>query len=166
MPAIHTILHPTDFSESADFAFQVACALAQAHDARIHVLHVGRYPVITPVAGPGPPGPERYREELIEKLRGIRADDPKVHVEHQLAFVEDPAAEILRVAQRIGPDLIVMGTHGRTGLRRLLMGSVAAQVVRKAACPVVTVKSPLPGTGPCAAAASEAAGSPAAVPKG
>jgi nucleotide-binding universal stress UspA family protein len=166
MPAIRIILHPTDFSESADFAFHLACALAQAQGARIHVLHVGRHPVISPVAGTVPPEPERYQEELANKLRGIRADDPKIPVEHQLVFVGDAAAEILRVAQRIGSDLIFMGTHGRTGLRRLLMESVAEQVIRKAACPVVTVKSPLPGTGPCEEAASEAAGSPAAATKG
>jgi len=56
----------------------------------------------------------------------------------------DVATEILRLAQETGSDLIVMGTHGRTGLARLLMGSVAEQVVRKAPCPVLTVKTPFP----------------------
>jgi nucleotide-binding universal stress UspA family protein len=54
----------------------------------------------------------------------------------------DPAAEIIRAAQETGAELIVMGTHGRTGLQRLLMGSVAEQVLRKASCPVLTVKAP------------------------
>jgi hypothetical protein len=54
----------------------------------------------------------------------------------------NPAPEILGVADEVGCDLIVMGTHGRTGLARLLLGSVAEQVVRKAACPVITVKVP------------------------
>jgi nucleotide-binding universal stress UspA family protein len=56
----------------------------------------------------------------------------------------EPYAEILRVAEDDGCDLIVMGTHGRTGLRRLLMGSVAEQVLRQASCPVLTVKTPFP----------------------
>jgi nucleotide-binding universal stress UspA family protein len=158
MLAIRTILHPTDFSECSDYAFRLACALARAHGARIHVLHVGRHPVISPVEGVVPPEPERYQEELTEKLRGMRAQAPDVPVEHQLLFVADPAAEILRVARQLGSDLIVMGTHGRTGLGRLLMGSVATQVVRRASCPVVTVKVPPPRTGPAEALAAEAGG--------
>jgi nucleotide-binding universal stress UspA family protein len=58
----------------------------------------------------------------------------------------DPATEILRIAQECKCDLIVMGTHGRTGVARLLMGSVAEHVVRKAECPVLVVKTPLPKT--------------------
>jgi nucleotide-binding universal stress UspA family protein len=139
---IQTILHPTDFSHSSDFAFQLACSLAQAHGARIHVLHVGREPVIVPVEGIIPPEPERYQEELTAKLDELRAEDPNIPVKRQLLFFGDPAAEILRVAQAIKSDLIVMGTRGRTGLGRLLMGSVAEQVVRKASCPVLTVKTP------------------------
>ena len=58
----------------------------------------------------------------------------------------DPATQIVRVAQETRCDLIVLGTHGRTGLGRLLMGSVAEQVLRKAPCPVLTVKTPFPET--------------------
>jgi nucleotide-binding universal stress UspA family protein len=65
--------------------------------------------------------------------------------------------EVLRVAQEVNADLIVMGTHGRTGLARLLMGSVAEQVLRKALCPVLTVKTPFPATTSPADAALEAA---------
>jgi len=60
----------------------------------------------------------------------------------------DATTEILRVAREESADLIVMGTHGRTGLGRLLMGSVAEQVMRRAPCPVLTVKSPVPETAP------------------
>jgi nucleotide-binding universal stress UspA family protein len=76
-----------------------------------------------------------------------------------------PAAEILGLAQKVRSDLIVMGTHGRTGLGRLLMGSVAEQVVRHARCPVLTVKAPSrkaaskPGSLPKPAIAGEAAAS-------
>jgi len=142
MLAIKMILHPTDFSERSDFAFGLACALARDYGARLHVLHVGSGPVMVPVEGIVPPEPERYQDELTAKLHEMRAEAPDIPVEHQLLFVGDPAAEILRVAQAINSDLIVMGTHGRTGLGRLLMGSVAEQVVRKAACPVLTVKVP------------------------
>jgi nucleotide-binding universal stress UspA family protein len=142
MLAIKTILHPTDFSERSDFAFRLACALARDYGARLHVLHVGSGPVIVPVEGIVPPEPERYQDELTAKLHTMRGEAPNIPVEHQLLFIGDPAAEILRVAQAIKSDLIVMGTHGRTGLGRLLMGSVAEQVVWKAACPVLTVKTP------------------------
>jgi nucleotide-binding universal stress UspA family protein len=89
----------------------------------------------------------------------MQAEGEKVPVEHQLLFVGDPAAEILRVAQAVKADLIVLGTHGRTGLGRLLMGSVAEQVVRRAPCPVVTVKAPLPQGGPGEGPARETAAS-------
>jgi nucleotide-binding universal stress UspA family protein len=157
MQPIRTILHPTDFSENSDFAFRLACRLAQAHGARVHVLHVGKGPVMDPVGGFVPPEPDRYQEELTEKLREMRAAAPTIPVESQLLFVGDPAAEIVRIAQAIKADLIVMGTHGRTGLGRLLMGSVAEQVVRRAPCPVVTIKTPLPEKRPSAEPARESA---------
>jgi nucleotide-binding universal stress UspA family protein len=85
--------------------------------------------------------PEGYQHKLWDDLRRIQSPDPAVPVEHRLAE-GDSAEEILRLAQESGCDLIVLGTHGRTGLPRLLMGSVAEQVVRKAPCPVLTVKAP------------------------
>jgi len=139
MLAIRTILHPTDFSECSQYAFQLACAVAQAHGSHLHVLHIASHPVVAPVEGM----PGHYREELTERLRGMRAVDPKVRVEPQLLFSGDPVGEILRVAKDVKPDLVIMGTHGRTGLRRLLMGSVAEEVLRRASCPVVTVKAPV-----------------------
>jgi nucleotide-binding universal stress UspA family protein len=166
MLAIRTILHPTDFSDSSDSAFRLACSLARSHGARLHVLHVGTHPVITPVEGIVPPEAERYHETLTDRLRAMRAEHPNLLMEHQLLFVGDPAGEILPVAQAINADLIVMGTHGRTGLRRLLMGSVAEQVVRRASCPVVTVKVPLAYSPPAPDSVSEAAGEAAGGTKG
>ncbi len=86
------------------------------------------------------PPPEGDWQSLSEQLCSIQAPDSKVSIEHRL---EEgiPAAEILRVAQETKCDLIVMGTHGRTGMAHLLMGSVAEQVVRKALCPVMIVKT-------------------------
>lgn len=142
MSAMRTILYPTDFSTDARPAFEVACALASEGRGRLVVLHVERPPLATLGGTTGvPPLPNEYdggrlREEL-QRIRPVRAG---VAVEHRLEY-GDPTAVILEVAQEIGADLIVMGTHGRTGLRRLLMGSVAERVVRKAPCPVLTFRS-------------------------
>src|SRR5262245_5711295 len=142
MLAMKTILHPTDFSERSEFAFRLAYALARDHGARLMVLHVvspavlyGEGMVVLP--------PESYQQEAETKLRQLPTHDPKVSVVHKVAE-GDPTREILRVAQEAKCDLIVMGTHGWTGLGRILMGSVAEGVVRKAPCPVLTVKMPVP----------------------
>jgi nucleotide-binding universal stress UspA family protein len=143
MLAIHTVLHPTDFSESSDFAFRLACTLARDYGARLVVVYVAEPPV--PLYGDGVviPPPDVDKEPLRVQLQQLRPRDPKVPVEHRLAE-GDAATEILSLAKETQADVIVMGTHGRTGLSRVLMGSVAEQVVRKAPCPVVTVKSPQP----------------------
>ena len=140
MFAIRTILHPTDFSERSDCAFHLACSLARDHGARVIVLHVFPPPVVhgEVVARRQPDG---YEDRLWADLRRIRPPDPKVAVEHRLLEGE-PAKAILHAARDGGCDLIVMGTHGRTGLRRVLMGSVAEEVVRLAPCPVLTVNQP------------------------
>lgn len=140
MLAIKTILHPTDFSPNSQFAFRLACSLANDYKARLILLHVSPPPVIY---GEGivPPDFQESAEVLREKLKAVQATAPEVVMEERL--VEgDPATEILRAAEETKCDVILMGTHGRTGLSRLLMGSVAEQVVRKAPCPVVTVKHP------------------------
>lgn len=144
MLTIQTILHPTDFSKPSDYAFRLAHSLARDHGSRLIVLHV--------VATLGPElvtfgeaatelEPESYRQKLWAELRQVQPKDPSVRVEHLLAE-GDEAAEIVRVAQETACGLIVMATHGRTGLQRLLMGSVAEEVMRRAPCPVLTVKSP------------------------
>ena len=84
---------------------------------------------------------EENRDELRKSLVQIVPTDHAVPFEHML-LVGDPAQAISETAEKEGCDLIVMGTHGRTGLTRLLMGSVAEAVVRKAKCPVLTVKQP------------------------
>jgi nucleotide-binding universal stress UspA family protein len=149
MAPIHTILHPTDFSEQAAYALQLACSLARDYGARLVVLHVFRPPV---VYGEGliPPDLGSLKEEERDQLQRLQVPDVGVRAERRLAD-GDPAAETIRAARELGADLIVMGTHGRTGLGRLLMGSVAEQVVRKAPCPVLTVKTPLPEAAPAPA---------------
>jgi nucleotide-binding universal stress UspA family protein len=137
---IRTILHPTDFSEPSEWAFHLACSLARDHGARLIVLHVIPPPVSHSevVARQEPDG---HREQMCDRLYGLEVPASGVDIDHRLTDGE-PYVEILRVAQDDNCDLIVMGTHGRTGLRRLLMGSVAEQVVRRASCPVLTIKIP------------------------
>jgi nucleotide-binding universal stress UspA family protein len=145
MLSIHTILHPTDFSPQSQAAFQVACALARDYVARLVLVHVKPPEMIYGEGYALPPDPETARKELQEQLDHLLAPDPVICVE-RLLKQGDAAQEILRVANETHPDLVVLGTHGRTGVSRLLMGSVAEAVLRKAPCPVLTVKMPLPET--------------------
>jgi nucleotide-binding universal stress UspA family protein len=157
MLANRTILHPTDFSTSSDYAFRLACSLARDYGARLVVLHVATPPVVVYGQGVLPAQPEGYQDELRERLQRLAAQEPAVRVDHRL--VEgDAAAEILRLADETKCDLVVMGTHGRTGLGRLLMGSVTQQVVRKAHCPVLTAKTAVQPVPPSANPAPATAG--------
>jgi nucleotide-binding universal stress UspA family protein len=138
MFAIRTILYPTDFSEPSTWAFRLACSLACHHDARFVALHVAP----PPVHGMAWAHVEDY-DQRWKSLHLLRPADLEVRLEHQLRH-GDPVTEILRLARGIQSDLIVMGTHGRSGVSRLLMGSVAEAVVRRAFCPAITVKAPFP----------------------
>jgi nucleotide-binding universal stress UspA family protein len=144
MLPIYTILHPTDFSEYSEYAFRFACSLARDHRARIVVLHVAAPPPVVYGDVIAQLPMEVSRESLEVQLRQIEgpADVPVVRRLH----VGHPVHEILSVAKETNAGLIVMGTHGRTGLGRMLLGSVAEQVLRNAKCPVLTVKGPVPGT--------------------
>lgn len=143
MLAIQNILHPTDFSERSDHAFKLACALARDHGALLTVAHVLAPPIVVPVDGVIPVVPEDVEEQVRAKLLHVTPPDPRIRVERKL-LLGDAAHEIVALARKSQCDLIVMGTHGRTGLGRLLMGSVAEIVLRKAQCPVLTVKLPFP----------------------
>jgi nucleotide-binding universal stress UspA family protein len=142
MSTIRSILYPTDFSPSAACALPIACALARDYGARLLVLHVVAPRLLTLGGNTLPTRPEAYQEQVGELRRRLEAESFPAAVEAQVS-AGGPAAEILRVAREGPCDLIVMGTHGRTGLGRVLMGSVADEVVRKAGCPVLTVKVPL-----------------------
>jgi nucleotide-binding universal stress UspA family protein len=141
MLPIHTILFPTDFSENANQAFPLACSLARDYGARLVALYV-----LPPPAGherlDARHFPEEYYGVPREVLHQLQAPDDNVRVEHRLE--EGPAAQvIIEVAREIQADLIVMGTHGRTGFDRVLFGSAAEQVLREAPCPLLTVKFPV-----------------------
>ncbi len=143
MLELRTILHPTDFSERSAPAFDLACSLARDHGARLIVLHVVSRPVAQGDVMRA--HSDQHHDEMWNALQGLQAPDKRVVIEHRLADGE-PHAEILRVALESDCDLIIMGTHGRTGLGRLLVGSVAEQVLRQAPCPVLTVKTPFPNS--------------------
>jgi nucleotide-binding universal stress UspA family protein len=141
MLPIRNILHPTDFSDRSELALKLASALARDYKANLTILHVAQEPVILFTEGIIPPPADDHLQEVREQLESIEPADPDVSVTHQL--VEgNPATEILRVADMTNADLIVLGTHGRRGLKRFLMGSVAEYVMERATCPVLTVKTP------------------------
>jgi nucleotide-binding universal stress UspA family protein len=144
MARFRTILHPTDFSPGSAAAFEYACQLARDYDARLIVLHV-LGPII-PVGADGvivSPNMDELRVIARKQLDGVRPPNSGVRVEP--AVREGPASQvILEATAEFRADLIVMGTHGRTGFRRLVLGSVTEEVLRKAPCPVLTVKAPAP----------------------
>ena len=140
MHPIRTILVPTDFSECSEAAFRLASSLARDYSAHLIVLHVYPPPLDHSEEIARRP-PDSYEDSLWKSLKAIRAEDLKYDIDYQL--VEgDAATEIARVAAEKSCDLIVMGTHGRTGIERVLLGSVAEKVIRHAACPVLTTKPP------------------------
>ena len=135
-----TILFPTDFSTSSDAAIDHAAALANESGATLLVVHVEE-PLPAYIGEgyygrPNPPNPEVRR-----MLMGVRPKNEATTCEYRL-LQGDPVEEIVRLAEEEPVDLIVMGTHGRTGLGRLLMGSVAEAVVSQASVPVLTIKQP------------------------
>jgi universal stress protein A len=160
---IRTILHPTDFSRYSENAWRVACSLARDYGANLLVLHVREIPVAVYGEFGTVPADTFDAGALRDELAKLEPTVSGVTVERRLTE-GTPAAEIVRVAGENNCDLIVLGTHGRTGLGRLLMGSVAEQVVRRATCPVLTVKTPMPEKVDVTAAEMEAETEAAIVP--
>ncbi len=141
MLSIRTILHPTDFSEYSMNACRLACALARDYGARLIILHVAHETSIIYGEMIVPPDADLHLEQARDRLLQLDVPDAGISVQRQIED-GDPVIEILRVTDEIQADLIVMGTHGRRGLKRILMGSVAEGVMRKARCPVLTVRTP------------------------
>lgn len=138
----HRILVPIDFSPYSDAALALATSLARDGGGTLVLAHVE----VIPISAAGGEYlyaiPEPPTEELLDKLSHVTPPDSHVAFERRL-LAGDPADAIIRLAESENIDLIVMGTHGRRGLSRLLMGSVAEAVVRAAPCPVLTVKQPV-----------------------
>src|SRR4029079_14054435 len=133
------ILYPTDFSTTGKTALEMATSLARDRGASLVIVHVEEPPMAYG-------GGEFYygiedpnREEIKRMLVEVVPADPAVPYEHKL-MVGSPATAIIEMARRENVEMIAMASHGRTGLTRLLMGSVAEEVVRKAGCPVLVVK--------------------------
>jgi nucleotide-binding universal stress UspA family protein len=138
MIRIRKILYPTDFSSYSNQAYFHAIALAETHGATVTVLFVYNPDMNTPGAPACEEEARRYWQAQLEQIRPV---NPGISVRHVL-LEGDPATEIVRYGRDAGMDLIVMGTHGRTGVERTLLGSVAEHVLREAACSVLVVKLP------------------------
>jgi universal stress protein A len=134
------IIFPTDFSHLSDAALSHATALARDSNGLLLIVHVEELPTLYGEGAMYYGVPEPDLGALKKMLAAVVPDDPNVHFEHRW-LVGNPAEELVSLAKREKADLIVMSTHGRTGLMRLLMGSVAEVVVRKAPCPVLTLKA-------------------------
>jgi universal stress protein A len=150
MVAVRKILVPIDFSPASRAALELAVALADRFDAAVDVLHVIQIPAVA-YATPGvvavAPVPfevsPQERAKVEADLRAFVAEvAPKRSGISVRLTVENPAEAILEAAQAGKHDLIAMGTHGRTGLKRIVVGSVAETVIRKAPCAVLTTHSP------------------------
>ena len=140
MLPIRNILHATDFSECSQHAADYAANLAKDYRARLILLHVIEPPIHSPeTAAVAISDGSAMRAAAEKEILRLEDKYPDVRRDH---IVTDgyAAAEIVSVANDIKPDLIVLGTHGRTGLGRLVIGSIAEDVIRRAPCPVVTLK--------------------------
>jgi universal stress protein A len=137
MPRFDKILCPVDFEQNSVRALRVATELAQERTATLYLLHVVGVPPGPEVALPFGQMESSARAKLARLAQ--RWIDGKIHYEVNVAM-GDPGGEVLRLAKSKRVNLIVMATHGRKGLRRLVLGSVAERVVREAPCPVLTLK--------------------------
>lgn len=153
---IRSILCPMDFSELSRRALQHAVMLARWYGAELTLAHV--YPFMAVMGGDalylpsGLPLDASTRERLTSELESAAGRARAAGVKVVSTLLEgDPAEEILRHARTAPADLIVMGTHGRRGLDRWVLGSVAGRVVHKARCAVLTVPPPPEDTRPVAA---------------
>jgi nucleotide-binding universal stress UspA family protein len=147
MAAIRPILHPTDYSPASGPAFRRAVGLAKALHRELVLLHI-LSPVVIPVMEM--PILPRIYDDLQRTARTValrhldrlvaRAKRAGVRASRRLVEGVPVVERIVRTARTLGADLIVMGTHGRTGVTRVMLGSVASRVLATASCPVMTVR--------------------------
>jgi nucleotide-binding universal stress UspA family protein len=146
MTRIRRILHPSDFSRASAAAFTKAVEMAKANRAELLIVHVRA--LIMPAVGDGYIAPNVYEEiesrsraAAQKQLDALVAKAKKAGVRAKGLLLEGvPHVAITRAARARRADLIVLGTHGRTGLARFFVGSVASRVVSTATCPVLTVR--------------------------
>jgi nucleotide-binding universal stress UspA family protein len=146
MKPVRSILAATDFSPDAEHALGVAIDLALQFGAELHVVHGLDFPVpiLNPYAISIPDSIlTQAREEASRRLREAVARVEAAGVKARPHLTEVPAAPaIARLAEELGADLVVMGTRGHTGLKHVLLGSVAERTLRLAPCSVLIVKGP------------------------
>jgi nucleotide-binding universal stress UspA family protein len=137
------ILVPIDFSETSSTALRYGVELARRFTARLYLLHVPEHPGEAAEAEYPIGLFETMQNAAYDRLRHLLTDEEARELRPECAMrLGTPADEIVRYAHDHDVDLIVMGTHGRTGVARVIMGSVAEKVVRKASCPVLAVHHP------------------------
>lgn len=146
MIRLKNILIPTDLSEYARHVLPYAVEFARAYDAKIILAHVVDAHWVGPVASAEFPGMvedqiERSKEAAADAMQAMCAELGDAEVESQV-LIGSPHVEIVRYARSEEVDLIILATHGRTGLAHALIGSVAEKVVQMAPCPVLTIKHP------------------------
>ncbi len=148
MIKLEKIIHPTDFSEPSRYALRYAMSFAEEYDATLVIVHV-----IEEVAKAmyfdmlqAPPLADLMADIEKQAERALNDLVPEEHrekltIEHVIRKGV-PFLEIVRCAEEMKADMIVCGTHGRTGLKHALFGSVAEKIVRKSPCPVLSVRHP------------------------
>jgi nucleotide-binding universal stress UspA family protein len=148
MAMFKTLVHPTDFDEPSKEAFRVARSLAQALGARLVVFHVVPPPAVVTQDGRVILDPHNAEPvDLWAEYRTLQADTPKVPIQYAVVVGDKAKAKHLleEKIRELGEGvLLVMGSHGRRGISRLLWGSRAEEVVRECPCPVLVVKAPSP----------------------
>ena len=140
------ILVPSDFSECSDAAVRYGLELARKFGATLHLLHVVQDPATQPWAAEGFAVPlleavDQWQKDAKTRLDALIPLEDRANAVVSCA-IASPFPEILRYALDKDIDLIVMGTHGRGGVSHMLLGSIAEKVVRRAPCPVLTVRQP------------------------
>ncbi|HHT9104407.1 MAG TPA: universal stress protein [Candidatus Wujingus californicus] len=146
MISIKNILCPIDYSVYSEKALKYAIEFAEKYNAKLYLMHVLDIRIYDIT------DPELYNVNVIDKetinklrerLHKCISEDTRKNIEVETIVIEGvPFAEIIKKAREYKIDLIVLGTHGRTGLSHAIMGSVAEKVVRKAPCPVLTIRHP------------------------
>ncbi len=142
MIGLKRVLVPTDFGETSAAALRYAVELSRRFHARLYLLNVPEHPGEAAEAEYPIGLFETMQNAAHDRLRALLASDDAAELHPECAMrIGHPADEIVRYAQEQEVDLIVMGTHGRAGLSRVVLGSVAEKVVRYATCPVLTVNA-------------------------